>query len=307
MELRHIRYFLEIADTLNFSRAAERLKVAQPALSKQIRDLEAELGGKLFHRTTAKVSLTETGEYFRQQTRKILMQLDIAVTGAQQLTKGASGTLRIGCDWRIPGLPIAAAARRFRETSPRVAVEFVELPTHQHIAGVRDHSLDVGFAPSIFLGDAEDLELRSLYKLKVKVLLPFGHRLASRQAITLRELKDERWLTVDSDSLPGARGIMSQILQFTPKFTTKTTSMGGMIAHVAAGYGVGLYPERGDQHIDDSVVSIDTDCTPIDVFVISLKASASPLVGTYLGLFEEILDKQCRSAPAAAIEKRTRD
>jgi|APLak6261664116_1056043.scaffolds.fasta_scaffold00425_3 DNA-binding transcriptional LysR family regulator len=290
MELRHIRYFLEIAETLNFSRAAERLKVAQPALSKQLRDLEAELGGKLFHRTTAKVALTEIGEYFRQQTRKILMQLDIAVTGAQQLAKGASGTLRIGCDWRVPGLPIAPAASRFRATNPRVALDFVEVPSHEHVASVRDHSLDIGFVPSVFVGDADDLELRSLFNMKVKVLLPRGHRLASQPSLTLRELKEEHWLTVDSESLPGARVIMSQILRFTPKFATMKTSMAGMVAHVAAGHGIGLFPYYWEsQQIDDSVVAVDTDCTPIEVFAISLKAPTSPLVESYLEIFEEMI------------------
>ena len=129
VELRHIRYFLGVAETLNFSRAAQRLHVTQPALSRQIRELEDELGGRLFQRTTTKVSLTEMGHYFRQQAQRLAMQLDIALTGAQQLAKGACGILRIGFDWRLEGIPIAIAARRFTESNPRIAVQFVEKPS----------------------------------------------------------------------------------------------------------------------------------------------------------------------------------
>ncbi len=81
MDIRHVRYFLAVAEHLSFSRAARRLRVAQPALSKQIRNLEEELGGKLFHRTTASVRLTEMGEYFRQQGKRLMLQFDVAVTG----------------------------------------------------------------------------------------------------------------------------------------------------------------------------------------------------------------------------------
>ena len=295
MELRHIRYFLAVADALSFSRAAEHLKVAQSALSKQIRDLEEELGGKLFQRTTAKVSLTEMGEYFRQQMRRSLMQIEIAMTGAQQLAKGAFGTLRIGCDWRIPDLPIAAAARLFREANPRVGVEFVELPFHMHLAGVLDHSLDIGIVPSMFLGEAVNLDLRKVRQIKLKVLLPSGHPLAARRSIAMDDLKNERWLVFDAESIPGAKVIMAQILRFKPRYATTTVSISGLVANVAAGYGIGLAPELEFQKLDDTVVAFDTDCTPIDLFAVSLKEAASPLAGIYLDIFEKLNERRSRT------------
>jgi DNA-binding transcriptional LysR family regulator len=294
MELRHIRYFLEVAETLNFSRAAERLHVAQPALSKQIRDLEEELGGRLFHRTTTKVSLTEMGHYFRQQTRKLVMQLDIAVTGAQQMSRGASGTLRVGCDWRTNNsrLPIAAAARRFRELNPRLSVQFVEIPSHEHVNAVRDHSIDLGFSASIFLGATDDLELRRLCAIRMKVLLPKGHRLETRPKVTLRELKNERWLALDSESVPAYRVLMAQVLQYTPKYGLTTTSLPGLVAHVTAGHGIGLVPEGGAGADDDGVVAIDTDCTPMEVFAVFTREGASPLLPAYLDVLEGLMKKQ---------------
>src|ERR1700678_3952497 len=112
MELRHLRYFLAVAAELNFSRAAERLRVAQPALSRQIHDLEEQLGFKLFERSTTMVRLTEAGRFFQQQTEKLLVQIDIAVTGAQRIANGTKGDFRIGTGWwGVDELPIVEASR----------------------------------------------------------------------------------------------------------------------------------------------------------------------------------------------------
>lgn len=295
MELRHLRSFLEVAETLNFSRAAERLRIAQPALSKHIRELEEELGGKLLHRTTVKVSLTEMGQYFRQQTRRLIVQLDIAITGAQQLSKGAAGTLKVGCDWRANSLPIAAAARRFTEMNPQLSVQFVELASHAHLAAVRDHTIDVGFVPSIYLGDTEGLELRHIHTVRMKVVLPKGHRLAAKTSVHLRELKNDRWLALDLDSMPGFRVLMAQILQFTPRYGLTTTSLPGLIANVVAGHGVGLLPESVP--LQEGVVAVDTDCMPMEVFAISAKEGGSPLVTSYLDMMGSLL-KAAQKAPA---------
>lgn len=282
MELRHLRYFVEVAETLNFSRAAERLKVAQPALSKQIRDLEDQLGAQLFQRTTTKVALTEVGHYFRQEVRRLLMHLDIAVSGAQQLAKGAMGTLRLGCDWRIPGLRLAAAIEKFRETNPKIAIQFEEIPSFTHVAAVRELTIDIGFVLSIMLTEAQDLDLRPLCKLKVQVALPRTHRLASRPLIKLRDLRDERWLTLDTESLPGAKSIVSEVLQYKPKFGLSALSVPGMIAHVAAGHGIGLLPEQSVPAPDLPVVIVDTDSDPITLYAVSLASPASPLVPAFL-------------------------
>lgn len=294
MELRHIRYFLEVAETLNFSRAAERLRVAQPALSKQIRALEEELGGQLFHRTTTKVVLTEMGHYFRQQTSRILMQCDIAVTGAQQMAKGSSGTLKVGCDWRLVGLPIAFAARELTKLNPRLAVEFVECAVSEHIAAVRHRDIDIGFASSIFLGASDDLDLRRLCAVQIKVLLPEHHRLAGRGKVLLKELKNEHWLTLTPQNMPGSRVMMAQILQFTPKYGVATEGMPGIVAHVVAGHGVGLIPDWGNSAVEAGTVLVETDCTPLEVFAVSVRDTPSPLIPAYLDALDEALQANRR-------------
>lgn len=274
---------------MNFSRAAERLHIAQPALSKQIRNLEEELGGRLFHRTTTKVTLTEMGYYFQQQTRRLLMQLDIAVTGAQQLSRGKTGTLRVGCDWRMIGLPIALAARKLTELNPRLLVEFVERPVFEQVGAVRDRAIDIGFAGSIFLGATDDLELRPVFTLKMKVLLPLKHRLAQHSHVSLSDLKNDRWLILDPQSLGGYQVMMSQILQYTPKLGMTTTSMAGIVAHVVAAHGVGLIPDWGAPWIEPGTVLVESDSTPLEVFAVSNRNFPSPLVDTYLDALEEAI------------------
>jgi LysR family transcriptional regulator, benzoate and cis,cis-muconate-responsive activator of ben and cat genes len=292
MELRHIRYFLEVAEHLNFSRAAERLKIAQPALSKQIKDLETELGGKLFHRTTSKVSLTEMGVYFRQQTQRIMMQLDIAATGAQQIAQGTSGTLKVGCDWKTIGLPIAPAARLFRKSHPRIQLEFVEMPVAEHVRAIRDHQMDVAFVPSFLLGNTEDLELRFLCSVRLKIILPNDHPLAPRKRLTLDDIKNERILALDADSIPGFRLIMAQILKFQPKYGLSTASMPSLIAHVNAGHGIGVVPYWGYEENSEGLTRVDIDCAPLEFYVVALRGAAHPSLPDYLEILEALLARQ---------------
>ena len=290
MELRHIRYFHELAETLNFSRAAEHLHVAQPALSKQIRDLESELGGKLFYRTTTKVQLTELGRYFRQQTIRPVMQLDIAITGAQQIAKGFSGKIKVGCDWPIVGLPLAITARIYREHNPNLSVEFVEAPIREHTAAVRDHSMDVAFVPAFFVNENDNLEMRHVCDVRVKVILPAGHKFAGRKHLALTDLENERWLALDAESIPGYRVIMSEVLQFQPKYGLTTASMPSLVAHVVAGNGIGLLPYWGNKVSEPGIVAVDIDCNPLEIFAIFCRKDPSPLVPLYLDALDEALN-----------------
>src|SRR5271155_4430571 len=102
MELRHLRYFHAVVDTLNFSRAAEKLRVAQPALSRQIRDLENELGVRLFDRNRVHVQLTDAGRTLAAHVAKILAEVDIAVESVRAAQRGAGGRLMVCDDWRVP-------------------------------------------------------------------------------------------------------------------------------------------------------------------------------------------------------------
>ena len=286
MELRHLRYFLAVADALNFSRAAERLRVAQPALSRQVHDLEEQVGFKLFERSTTKVSLTEAGRFFQQQAEKLLMQLDIAVTSAQRLAKGTTGDLRIGTGWSASGLFIAEAARELRERHPELSIDFVELPDHEHTQAIRDQKIDVGFVSQNILTPRKDIGYCPIYTCAIKAILPREHPLANKSEVRLRDLKQERWIAIADEGIPGFKVLMSQLMrpaQFTPNYGRSARSFQGMLAFVGTGEGVALLPElylpaeRGRAEI-----VVVTDCAPYEMCAVWSKDRPAAHVPAFL-------------------------
>jgi DNA-binding transcriptional LysR family regulator len=287
MELRHVRYFLAVAEELNFSRAAARIRVAQPALSRQIHDLEDELGFKLFERSTTRVDLTPAGEFFRQQAGKLLMQLDIAVTGAQRIAHGTTSVLRIGTAWNVGAaeLFVTEAANELRERHPQLSIEFVELPFHEHVAAIRDRRIDVGFVGREWLSSRKDISFRLIYSGAMKAVLPGSHPLAGRAAVGLRELKEERWLTLVDDEVPGFRALLTRVLrpaQFTPRFGPSARSIHGILALVSSGGGIALVPELILPVEPTGLRYLATDSAPYEQFAVWRNDPPVPEISAYL-------------------------
>jgi DNA-binding transcriptional LysR family regulator len=288
MDLRHLRYFQAVATALNFSRAAERLRVAQPALSRQIRDLEDEIGVTLLRRSTSRVQLTKAGQYFLDQTNELLELLNDAVAKAQQIGKGATGQLEIGSDWNIPA-PISVSARKFRKLYPKLHVNFVELPSHEHIRAVRSGQIHVGFVSSREIGYCDDLDLVRVYSSPVDVVLPAHHQLANRERIPIAELKDERWITLEAQD-HRCRDDIAQLLrsaQCKAKFARTANSLQGMLALVAADEGICLVARDLVANGIKGIRLVPTDCPDYELFAVSLKNPSSILAARYLSVLRE--------------------
>jgi LysR family transcriptional regulator, benzoate and cis,cis-muconate-responsive activator of ben and cat genes len=286
MDLRHLRYFQAVATTLNFSRAAERLHVAQPALSRQIRDLEDEIGATLLRRSTSRVQLTEAGQYFLDQTDQLLEFLKNAVAKAQQIGNGTTGQLDIGSDWNIPA-PISVSARKFRKLYPKLHVNFVELPSHEHIRAVRSGQIHVGFVSSREIGSRDNLTLVRVFSSPVNVVLPAHHPLANRERIRITELKDERWIMTHETQATGCHDAIKQLLrsaQCTAKFGKTANSLQGMLALVAADEGICLVAE---QLLVKGIRLVPTDCPDYELFAVSLKNPSSIPAARYLDVLRE--------------------
>ena len=146
MELRHLRYFVAVGEEEHFGRAAQRLRVAQPALSRQIQDLEREIGFKLFDRLSRGVKISSAGKLFLEEARRILQQLNEATERAQRVARGQSGTLRVGftenASWR--GV-VPDSLHLFRERYPDAELQLNPLPSLQQLEAVRSGRLDAGF------------------------------------------------------------------------------------------------------------------------------------------------------------------
>ena len=268
VELRHLRYFAAVAEALNFSRAAEKLRVAQPALSRQIRDLEREMDTLLIDRGHGRMHLTDAGRVFYSHIAKLLAQVDIAVTAAQEAARGQAGRLIIGGDWQLVLGPVPACVRAFREEAPLTEVELAELPVLAQLEALRAGVIHLGLVPHEVVGLREDLETTHVLRTPLMVAVAAVHPIAGRSSIRLIDLADEVWTFVDNNSVRGHRVFIVQrcrLAGFTPRFTKAATSLDGMLANVASGGGITLLPESAIPAGHPQIRTLETDCDPMEI------------------------------------------
>src|SRR5207245_9558723 len=175
MELRHLRYFVQVAEEQHYGRAAERLRVAQPALSRQIQDLEEEIGFKLFDRLPRGVKLSAAGKLFMEDARRILQQVNEATARAKRVAAGQSGTLRVGFIESVSWHGIVPDSfRQFRERQPDAELEVKPLSSLEQIEAVRSGRLEAGFVHAIANTD-RDLAQLEVSVLNLMLAVPRGH------------------------------------------------------------------------------------------------------------------------------------
>jgi DNA-binding transcriptional LysR family regulator len=191
MDLRHLRYFLAVAEEQNFTRAAARLHISQPPLSQQIQQLEREMDVLLFHRTPVGAMLTQAGQRFASDAREILRLVDQAVLNAQRAARGELGTVRIGFTSSAAFHPfITGAVREFRSRHPNVGVELIETNTAMQLEGMRNGRIDVAFIRPA-AGETASLHKLELFDEPMLVALPQAHRLAGHEKVRLRDLSED--------------------------------------------------------------------------------------------------------------------
>jgi DNA-binding transcriptional LysR family regulator len=190
MELRHLRYFVGVAEEQHFGRAAERLRVAQPSLSRQIHDLESEMGFLLFDRLPRGVRLSAAGKLFLSDARRILQDVDEAKRRAERIALGKAGTLRIGIATAVSwhGL-VVDSFREFRRRQPDVELELHHLLSVHQIEAILSGRLDAGFAASLTPWH-KDLAHWEFVQDRMLLAVPKGHHLTKREGIRLRDLRD---------------------------------------------------------------------------------------------------------------------
>jgi DNA-binding transcriptional LysR family regulator len=241
IELRHLRYFLAVADTLHFSKAAAQLGMAQPPLSQQIRSLERMLGYPLFDRTTRGVRLTKVGQYFRERALNTLTKMRDDVEMARRLGSGQEGVLTVGFSGSVMLTTLPKAIERYRRLYPTVELRLRELVTAEQIPALLDGTLDLGF-----LRDAEareGLSLEAILRERFMVVLPARHRLAQVATIRPGDLRNEPFVLFARRMGPLAfdrtlaccEGFQPKVVQEAPQWPT-------LVRLVAAGSGISLAP-----------------------------------------------------------------
>ncbi|MGQ0702170.1 MAG: LysR substrate-binding domain-containing protein [Gemmatimonadales bacterium] len=243
MELRHLRYFVALAEELHFGRAAARLRVAQPALSQQLRQLEIELGVTLLARTKRRVALTEPGRAFLTEARRTLSSAAVAVRAAQRAAAGEVGSLRIGYVDLATWLNFPAILRTFRQRFPEVDVSLTELHREPQREALLRGDLDVGF---FAMADRDQgLSGFPVARDQLLVALPGGHPLAARSTIPLGLLAEENWVLFPRElRTVHVELVLAACRQagFVPRIVQEASQVHTIAGLVSAGVGLTLLP-----------------------------------------------------------------
>ncbi|MEP6487683.1 LysR family transcriptional regulator [Microcoleus vaginatus GB2-A3] len=243
MELRHLRYFIAVAEELNFTRAAEKLHIAQPPLSQQIQHLEAELGFQLFRRTKRTVHLTAAGQVFFEEAGKILQQVDRAIQLGRQTSRGELGQLTIGFVSSAAHNVVPAILQAFRTRCPAVKLELHELTTNEQLQRLRFGQIDIGFVRPPVEEDGINSEI--VFREPLIVALPETHPAADRAKVELRELSTEPFILFPRSLAPGLYDAIVSLCQqagFSPIAAQEAIQMQTIVSLVAAEMGVAIVP-----------------------------------------------------------------
>lgn len=243
MELRHLRYFVGVAEELHFGRAAARLGISQPPLSQQIMALESELGVQLFDRTSRNVALTDAGSLFLREARATLAQAERAIVVARRAARGELGELTIGFNASAPFVPaVARAIHDYRIAWPDVHLTLSELPEPEMRAALAEHSIEIGFLrsfrqPEFFAG----IEARLLLREGLVVAMRPDHPLAARNRIALQDLHRQSMIFYQRGLTGGFTEHLQKLMrgaEVEPIVAQEVREVSTLFGLVAAGVGI---------------------------------------------------------------------
>ncbi len=290
MELRHLRYFIAVAEELHFGRAAQALGISQPPLSQQIQALEQELGARLFERTNRRVALSEAGRLFLEEARQVLAQVDKAADVARRAQLGELGEMKIGFTSSAPfNSSIPKAIYSFRQRFPAVHLNLKEMSSRDVADALLDESIEVGLMRPLAL--PESLVATELFREPLVAVLNADHPLVegSEQGLELKALANEPFVFFPRSY---GSGLHAQLLSlarqagFTPHFAQEAAEVMTIIGLVSAGLGVSVLPASFQRMRIDGVVYrtlLDADAVTA-VWLVQRREQASAMANAFVGL-----------------------
>jgi DNA-binding transcriptional LysR family regulator len=246
MELRHLRYFVAVAEAENVSRAALKLHVSQPALSRQVRDLEEELGFLLLERSAKSVRLTEAGRVFLAEARGVLQRAEDAVKRARSVATSGGGELHVGYAPSLTARMLPPALRAFQAELPNVCVKLHDLSTEEMLAGLRAGKLQIALLVRPTAAMGRGLRFEGLTRDPLRLALAPKHPLARKRVVTLAEAVREPFIAYSRKDYPEYHEILASVFAATkvaPRIAEEQDGVSSLIAAVEAGGGVALMPE----------------------------------------------------------------
>jgi DNA-binding transcriptional LysR family regulator len=208
MELRHLRYFVAVADELNFTRAAAKLRVAQPSLTRQIHNLEEELGVRLLDRSKSRIALTEEGRSFLQDARRLVALSLESVQAVQRFSRGESGQLNLGYLFKFNFDLLPATLDTFYKTCPEIAVNLFDMSPAEQLRALEARKIDLGFVglrPNAPRESSSALTWECVAHHDVVVVLQAHHPLAKKRRISILDLKPYFFVALSEQTHPGSR------------------------------------------------------------------------------------------------------
>jgi len=311
MELRHLRYFVAVAEDLNFRRAAERLHLSHPALSRQISDLEDEVGLKFFNRNARRVELTEAGRVFLVGARRTLASAQEAIAQASEVVKGERGRLSIGCYAWVTHPFLPDALGRFRGLFPLVEVTVRHMDNHTQVEALLNGSVMLGIG-RVDANPEERALLTTTFLLRSPFCIACSeHRWpAKRGAPKLSDFREDNFLVLSpevgsaDDYMRLVRSVCQRDAGFEPTFVPVGSTFEAVMSMVAAGRGVLVAPEIGfrDRTIGVNVYVLDCSKGEYELFLIRRNTSESTAtIDTFVKILaESVLRLQTRRQNAKA-------
>jgi DNA-binding transcriptional LysR family regulator len=250
MELRHLRYFVAVAEDLNFTKAAVKLRLAQPSLTRQIHNLEEELGVRLLDRTKNKVSLTEEGRSFLVDARRLVALSLESMKAVQRVSRGESSQLNLGYLFKFSFDLLPSTLAAFAQIHPEVAVNLFDMPPAVQLHAIAARKIDLGFVgirPSISDKNHAELSMECIAEHKLVVVLPEKHPLANKSKISRVDLKSLFFVLMSETTHPGSYDWLAGLCHevgFTPRILQDVELESGIMTFVAEGLGVTLAREQ---------------------------------------------------------------
>ena len=247
MELRHLRYFIAVAEALSFTKAAAKLRLAQPSLTRQVRNLEDEIGVRLLDRSNNRVALTEEGRLFLFDSNKLLAMCAETVAAVQRMNRGESSHLNIGYVANIHYGLLPATLGAFRKLYPRVALNLFDMTGAEQFAAIEGHKIDLGFIGLRPALSGHDLLSECVAHDTILVALAAHHPLAKKAKLRLADLAAQFFIGMSAKTHPGAREWLLDTCEsagFAGKILQEADAEPTAIRFVADGLGVAFIPEQ---------------------------------------------------------------
>lgn len=286
MELRHLRYFVAVAEELHFGRAAARLHISQPPLSMQIRDLEREVGCPLLRRSKRKVELTDAGVAFLEEARFVLARVDQAVEKSRGIASGTAGRLSVGLISMAMDAFLTPVVREFGRECPWVRLSLSEMSTNELLDALHAGRLHVGF-PRLYGHDLRGLESEMVLRERYVLAIPQSHPLATRRRISLPSLEGVNLILSPRPVQPRVYDRIVESCRregFDPEITHETVSRRTSMSLVSAGLGVSIVTASSQNVPWPGVVyrPIDADWPIVEIAAVWRRGDDQPALGRFL-------------------------